>query len=67
MNTNYIGDVTLESSRLDRILQFSFGLANRSKMRGAVSGRYNSFRPTFTVAPFSSGCTSESGKIKLMK
>ena len=67
MNINYIGDVTLENSCFDSIAQFSFGIALCGKMRGAGSRRYNSFRPIFTVAPLSSGCTSKSGKIKLMK
>ena len=48
-------------------VKFSFGIADCSKMRGAGSGRYNSFRPIFTIAALSSGCTSKSGKIKLMK
>ena len=65
MNINYIGDVTLENSCFDSIVQFSFGIADCGKMRGASSGRYNSVRPIFTVAPLSSGCTSKSGKIKL--
>ena len=67
MNIDYIGDVTLGNSCFDGIVKFSFGIADCGKMRGAGSGRYNSFRPTFTVAPLSSGCTSKSGKIKLMK
>ena len=67
MKINYIGDVTLENSCFDCIVQLSFGIADCVKMRGAGSGRYNSFRPIFTVAPSSSGCTSKSGKIKLMK
>ena len=67
MNINYIADVTLENSCFDRTVQFSFGIADCGKMRGAGSGQYNSFRPIFTVAPLSSGCTSKSGKIKLMK
>ena len=67
MNINYIGDVTLENSCFDSIVQFSFGIADCGKMSGAGSGRYNSFRPIFNVAPLSSGCTSKSGKIKLMK
>ena len=36
-------------------------------MKGAGSGRYNSFRPIFTVASLNSSCTSKSGKIELMK
>ena len=67
MNINYIGDMTLENSCFDCIVQFSSGIADCGKMRGAGSGRYNSFKPIFTVAPLSSGCTSKSGKIKLMK
>ena len=67
MNINYIGDVTLENSCFDCIVQHSSGIADCGKMRGAGSGRYNSFKPFFIVAPLSSGCTSKSGKIKLMK
>ena len=67
MNFNYIGDGTLENSCFDSIVQFSFGIADCGKMRGASSGRYNSFRQIFIVAPLSSSCTSKSGKIKLMK
>ena len=67
INFNYIGDGTLENSCFDRIVQFSFGIADCGKMSGAGSGRYNSIRPIFTVAPLTSGCTSKSGKIKLMK
>ena len=67
MNINYIGDVTLENSCFDSIVRFSCEIADCGKMRGAGSGRYNSFRPIFTVAPLSSGYTSKSGKIKLMK
>ena len=67
MNINYIGDVTPENSCFDSIVQFSFGIADCGTMWGAASGRYNSFRPIFTVAPLSSGCTSKSGKINLMK
>ena len=67
MNINYIGDVTLENSCFDGMVQFSFGIADCGKMCGAVSGRHNSFRPIFTVAPLNSGCTSKSWKIKLMK
>ena len=67
MNINYIGHATLENSCFDSKVQFCFGIADCGKMRGAGSGRYNSFRPTFTVAPSSSGCTLKSGKIKLMK
>ena len=67
MNIDYIGDVTLENSCFDNIVQFSFGIAHCSKMMGAGSGRHNSFRPIFTIGPFSSGCTSKSGKIKMMK
>ena len=67
MNINYIGDVTLENSYFDSIVQFSFEIADCRKMRGAGSGRYNSFSPILTVAPLSFGCTSKSGKIKLMK
>ena len=67
MNINLIGDVILENICFDSIVQFSFGIADCSKMRGASSGRYNSFRPIFTVTPLSSGCTSKSGKIKLIK
>ena len=67
MNINYIRDVTLENSCFDSTVQFSFRIADWGKMRGAGSGRYNSFRPILTVAPLRSGCTSKSGKIKLMK
>ena len=67
MNINHIGDVTLDNSCFDCIVQFSFGIADCGKMRGAGSGRCDSFRPIFTVAPLTSGCTSKSGKIKLMK
>ena len=67
MNINYIGDMALEDNCFDSIVQFSFGIADCGEMRGAGSVRCNSFRPTFTVTPFSSGCTSKSGKIKLMK
>ena len=67
MNINYIGDVTLENICFDSIVQFYFGIADCGKMRGAGSGRYNSFGPTFTVAPSRSGCTSKSWRIKLMK
>ena len=59
--------MTLENSFLDSKVQFSFGIADCGKIRGAGSGRYNSFRTIFTVAPLSSGCTSKSGNIKLMK
>ena len=67
MNINYIGDVTLGSSCFDSTVQFSNGIADCGKMRGAGSGRHNSFRPIFTAAPLGSGCTLKSGKIKLMK
>ena len=67
MDIDYIGDVTLENSCLESIVQFSFGIAHCDKMRGVGSGRYNSFRPIFTVASLSAGCTSKSGQIKLMK
>ena len=67
MNVNYIGDVTLANSCFDSMVQFSFGIADCVKMRGAGSGRYYSLRPIFTVAPSSSGCTSKSWRIKLMK
>ena len=67
MNINYIEDVILENSCFGSKVQFSFGIADCGKMRGAGSGRYNLLRPIFTVAPLSSGCTSKSGKIKLMK
>ena len=52
MNVNHIGDVTLENNCFDSRVQFSFGIADCGKMRGAGSGRYNSFRPIFTAAPF---------------
>ena len=67
MNIDYIGDVTLENSCFDNIASFSFGIADCGKLRGAGSGRYKSFRPIYTVAPLSSGCTSKSGKINMMK
>ena len=67
MNINYMRDATLENSYFDSIVQFSFEIADCGKMRGAGSGRYNSFRPIFTVAPLNSGCTSKCGKIKLIK
>ena len=67
MNINYIGDVALGNTCFDGIVQFSFGIADYRKMKGAGSGRYNSLRPIFTVAPLSFRCTSKSGKIKLMK
>ena len=67
MKIDYMGDVTLENCCFDSIVQFSFGIADCSKTRGTGSGRYNSVRPIFTVAPVSSGCTSKYGKIKLMK
>ena len=60
MNINYIGDVTLEKSCFDSIVQVSFGKADCGRMRGAGSGRYNSFRTIFTVAPFCSGSSSKS-------
>ena len=41
MNINYIGDVTLENSCFDSIVQFSFGIADSGKMTGAGSGGYN--------------------------
>ena len=49
MNINYVGDVTLENSCFDGIVQFSFGIADCGKIRGAGSGRHNSFRLIFTV------------------
>ena len=67
MNIYYIGEVNIENSCFDSIVQFSFGIAHCGKMRGTGSGRYDSFRPIFTVAPLSSSCTSKSGKIKSMK
>ena len=60
-------NVALENSCLDSIVQFSFGIADCCKMRDAGSEGYNSFRPSFTVAHLRSGCTSKSGKIKLIK
>ena len=45
MNISYIGDVTLENSCFDSIVQFSFGIADCGIMRGTGSGRYNSVRP----------------------
>ena len=59
----YTEDVTLENSCFDSIVQFSFGIADCCKMSGAGSGRYNSSRPIFTVAPLSSGRTARSWKI----
>ena len=47
-NLDYIGDVTLENSGFDSIVQFSFGIAEYGKMRGAGSGRYNSIRQFLT-------------------
>ena len=60
-----IGDVTLDNSCFDCIVQLSFGITDCGKMRDAGSGQYNSLRPIVTVAPLSSGFTQKNGKIKL--
>ena len=73
MNINYVEiltpgcDVTPENGCFDSMVQFSFGIADCGKMRGAGTGQYNSFRPIFTVLFLSSGCTSKSGEIKMMQ
>ena len=61
-----MGEVTLTDGFPNNIAHFSFGMADYCK-RGGGSRRYNPFRPIFTVAPLSGGCTSKSGKIKLTK
>ena len=45
MNFNYIGDVTLENGYFDSKVQFSFGIADCGKMRGAGPGRYRPILP----------------------
>ena len=56
MNINDIGNVTLENNCFDGIAPFSFRIADCGKMKGAGSGRYNSFKPIFTVAPLKGLC-----------
>ena len=67
MNANYRGNVTLAHNSSDRIVQFSFGIADCGKMRGSGTGPHNSFRPILTVALLSCACTLKSGKIKSTK
>ena len=67
MNVNYIGDVTLENSRFDSVVQFSFGIVDCGYMRGAIQGEIihvGRFLPLlFKVL----AVPKKSGKIKLMK
>ena len=67
MNIDYIGDVTLENSCFDSIVQFFFEKADSGNMRGAGSGRYNSIRPIFTIAPLKAVCHVRRMKINFIK